>query len=138
MCVPNFLFSDVYLSILFNFTIGSSLDLSFLMLSMFIIIFTIRIIKATCFSNTILMANLKGTIIQTWISSNIFLVCRRFHIKNNFCVLRYIHVRYVKEIRNFQTLRTKNSRIHRIKREKFSGYGFLDEQKHIGRFSNLH
>ena len=59
-CVPNFLFRDVNLSLLFNFKIGSLLGLSYLMYSMFIIILIIRIIKTTCFGNTILMAVLKG------------------------------------------------------------------------------
>ena len=35
-CGPNFLFSDVYLNLLFNFKVGPSLDLSCLMSSMFI------------------------------------------------------------------------------------------------------
>ena len=43
MCVPNFLFSDVYLSLLFNFKIDPSLSLSYLMSSMFVIILIIRI-----------------------------------------------------------------------------------------------
>ena len=59
-CVLNFLLSDVYLSLLFNFKIESSLGLSCLMSSMFIIILIIRIIKATYFKNTILMTDLKG------------------------------------------------------------------------------
>ena len=50
--LPNFLFSDFYLIVLLNFKIGSLLDLSCLMSSMFIIILTIRIIKTTCFDNT--------------------------------------------------------------------------------------
>ena len=58
--VPKFLFSDVYLNLLFIFKIGPSLDLSCLMSSMFIIILIIRIIKATFFNNTILMAKLEG------------------------------------------------------------------------------
>ena len=36
-CGPNFLFSDVFLNLLFNFKVGPSLDLSSLMSSMFII-----------------------------------------------------------------------------------------------------
>ena len=59
-CVPNFLFIDVYLNLLFNFKVGPSLDLSCLMSSMFIIILIIRIIKTTCFNNTILIAELEG------------------------------------------------------------------------------
>ena len=43
--VPNFLYNDVYLSLLFNFKVGSLSDLSCLMASMFIIILIIRIIK---------------------------------------------------------------------------------------------
>ena len=41
-CVPNFLFIDVYLNLLFNFKVCPSLDLSCLMSSMFIILFIIR------------------------------------------------------------------------------------------------
>ena len=63
-CEANFLFSGIYLSPLFNFKIGPSLDLSFLMSSMFIIILIIRIIKTTCFDNTILMAELEGKLPQ--------------------------------------------------------------------------
>ena len=59
-CVPKFLLSDVYLYLLFNFKIGPLLGFSFLLLSMFIIILIIRIIKTTCFDNTILMAELEG------------------------------------------------------------------------------
>ena len=60
-CVPNFLFSDIYLNLFFfNFKVGPLLDLSSLMYSMFIIIIIIRIIKTTCFNNTILMAELEG------------------------------------------------------------------------------
>ena len=56
-CVPNFLFSDIYLNLLFNFKGGSSLYLSCLMSSMIIIIaLFVSIIKRTCFNNTILMA----------------------------------------------------------------------------------
>ena len=58
--VPNFLFSDVYLNLLFNFKVGPSLDLSCLMSSVFIITLIIRIIKTTCFNNTILMGKVEG------------------------------------------------------------------------------
>ena len=54
-----FLFSDVYLSHLFTFNLGSSLGLSCLTSSMFVIILIIGIIKTTCFNNTILIADLK-------------------------------------------------------------------------------
>ena len=57
-CVSNFLFSDFYLSLLFNFKIGRSSDLPCLLSSMFIIILIICIIKTTCFDNTVLMAEL--------------------------------------------------------------------------------
>ena len=50
-CVPNVLFSDGYLNLLFNFKVGPLLDLSCLMSSMFIIILIIRIIKTTRFNN---------------------------------------------------------------------------------------
>ena len=46
-CVPNFLFSEFYLNLLFHFKIGLSLGLSCLMSSMFIIILITRIIKTT-------------------------------------------------------------------------------------------
>ena len=60
-CVPNFLFSDIYLNLLFNFKGGSSLYLSCLMSSMIIIIaLFVSIIKRTCFNNTILMAEPEG------------------------------------------------------------------------------
>ena len=59
-CVPNFLLSDVCLNLLFNFKVGPSLDLSCLMSSMFIFILIIRIIKATCFNNTILIVEHEG------------------------------------------------------------------------------
>ena len=59
-CVPDFLFSNVSLNLLFNFKVGLPLDLSCLMSSTFIIILIIRIIKTTCFNNTILMAELEG------------------------------------------------------------------------------
>ena len=62
--VSNHLFSDFYLSLLFNFKIGPSLGLSCLMSSMFIIIIIliIRIIKTTRFDNAILIAELEGKI----------------------------------------------------------------------------
>ena len=61
--VSNHLFSDFYLSLLFNFKIGPSLGLSCLMSSMFIIIILIiRIIKRTCFDNAILIAELEGKV----------------------------------------------------------------------------
>ena len=59
-CVSHFLFSDVYLNLLFNFKVGPSLDLSWLMSPILIIILIICIIKTTCFNNTILMAELEG------------------------------------------------------------------------------
>ena len=59
MCLPYFSFSDVYLNVLFNFKVGPSLDLFCLMLSIFIIILIIRIIKTTGFNKTILMAELE-------------------------------------------------------------------------------
>ena len=59
-CDPIFLFSDVYLNLLFNFKVGPSSDLSCLMSSMFIITLIICIIKTTCFNNTILIAKLEG------------------------------------------------------------------------------
>ena len=43
--VPNFLFSDVYLNLLFNFKVGPSLYFSCLMTSMFIIAWIIRKLK---------------------------------------------------------------------------------------------
>ena len=49
--MPNFLFSDDYLNLLFNFKVGPTSDLSCLMSSMFIITLIIRIIKTTCFNN---------------------------------------------------------------------------------------
>ena len=52
----NFMLIDFYLSLLFNFKIGLLLGLSCLMSSVFINILIIRIIKKTCFDNTILMA----------------------------------------------------------------------------------
>ena len=59
-CVLSFLFIDVYSNFLCKFKFGPLLDLSCLMSSMFIIILIIRIIKTTCFNNTILMAKLEG------------------------------------------------------------------------------
>ena len=58
----NIFFSDFCLSLLFNFKIGLSLGLSCLMSSMFTIISIIRIIKTTCFDNTILMGELGGKV----------------------------------------------------------------------------
>ena len=59
--VTNFLFREFCLRLLFKFKIGPSLNLSCLMSSMFIIIrIIIRIIKTTCFKNTVLMAELEG------------------------------------------------------------------------------
>ena len=60
--MPNFLFSDFYLSLLFNFKTVLSLGLSCLVPPMFIIILIIRVIKATCFDNTVLMAELEGKV----------------------------------------------------------------------------
>ena len=60
--IPNLLVSDFYLSLLFNLKIWLSLSLSWLMLSMFIIILIICIIKITGFDNFILMAELEGNI----------------------------------------------------------------------------
>ena len=57
--VPNFLFSDLYLNLLFNFKIGLPLGPSYLMPSMFIILLIISIIKVTCFDNTILIVKLE-------------------------------------------------------------------------------
>ena len=57
--ITNFLFSDGYLNFLFNFKVSPLLYLSCLILSMFIIILIIRIIKTTCFNNTILMVELE-------------------------------------------------------------------------------
>ena len=63
MFVPNSLFSDFYLSLLFSFKIGPSLGLSCLMSFMFIIItLIIRIIKTTGFDNAILIAELEGKV----------------------------------------------------------------------------
>ena len=59
--VSNFLFREFYLSLLFKFKIGRSIGILSLMLSMFIITqIIIRIIKKTCFDNTILMVELEG------------------------------------------------------------------------------
>ena len=57
-----FLVSWIYLSLfLFKFKIGPSLNLFCLMSSMFIIMqIIIRVIKTTCFENTILMAEHEG------------------------------------------------------------------------------
>ena len=60
--LKNLLFSDCYLSLLFNFRMGLSLGLTYLISSMFVIILIIRIIKTTCFDNTILMAELEGKV----------------------------------------------------------------------------
>ena len=61
--MPNSLFSDFYLSLMFSLKIGPSLGLSCLMSSMFvIIIIIIRITKTTCFDNNILIAELKGNV----------------------------------------------------------------------------
>ena len=62
--VPNFLFIDVYLNLLFNFKFGPSSDLSCLVSSMFIITLIIRIIKTTCFNNTIELRNLKESFLK--------------------------------------------------------------------------
>ena len=58
-CQPNFLFSDFYESLLFNFRMEPSLGFPCLILFMFIVISIIRIIKTTCFDNTILIARLE-------------------------------------------------------------------------------
>ena len=60
-CVPNFLFTDVYLNLLFNFK-SWFLVRSFLSNVVHVYYYTliIRIIKTTCFNNTILMAELEG------------------------------------------------------------------------------
>ena len=81
MYVPNFLFSYVYLSFLFNFKIGYSLGLSCLVPPMFIIILIIRIIKAKCFNNTFLMVDLKEKLPQSrWsLSVHNFLNSGYFH-----------------------------------------------------------
>ena len=56
----NFLFSGVYLNLLFNVRVGPSLDFSCLMSNIFVITLIIRITKTTCFNNTILMAEHAG------------------------------------------------------------------------------
>ena len=67
MCVPNFLFSDVYLKLWFNFKDGPSLDLSCRMSSVFIIILIIHIIKTASFNKTILMVELEGkSLLSRW------------------------------------------------------------------------
>ena len=59
--VPNFLFREFYLSLLFKFKTGPWLSLSCLMSCMFIIMrIIICITKTTCFDNTILMVELEG------------------------------------------------------------------------------
>ena len=60
--VPNLLFSDLYLNLLFNFKIGLPLGPSYLMPSMFIVLLIICIIKVTCFDNTILIVELEGKV----------------------------------------------------------------------------
>ena len=60
MFVPNFLLSDAYLNLLYNFKVGPLLDFPCLMSSMFIIILIIPIIKTRTFSNTILKVELEG------------------------------------------------------------------------------
>ena len=63
MFVPTSLFSDFYVSLLFSFKVGPMLGLSCLMSSMFItIILIIRISKATCFDNAILIAEVEGKV----------------------------------------------------------------------------
>ena len=66
-CVPNFLFSRVYLKLWFNFEDGPSLDLSCRMSSVFIIILIIHIIKTASFNKTILMVELEGkSLLSRW------------------------------------------------------------------------
>ena len=79
--VPNFLFSDVYLNLLFNFKVRSLLDISCLMLSMFIIISIICIIKTTSFNSTVLMAELVATLpLSRWsLSARNFPFSGHFH-----------------------------------------------------------
>ena len=60
MYVPNFLFSDAYLNLLFNFKDGPSSDLSCLVSSMFIITVIIRIIKTTWFNNNYFDSGTRG------------------------------------------------------------------------------
>ena len=50
------MFSDVYLNLLFNFKVGPWLDVAYVCYQTLII----RIIRTTCFNNTILMAELEG------------------------------------------------------------------------------
>ena len=57
--VPNLFFSNIYLSLLFNFKIGPLLDLSSLMWSIDFVVLIIRIIKTTRFDSKILMAELE-------------------------------------------------------------------------------
>ena len=59
--MPNVLFSEFYISLLFKFKIGLSLSLYSLMSSMFIIMrIIIRIIKTRCFEYTVSTAKLEG------------------------------------------------------------------------------
>ena len=80
-CVSQFLFSGVYLNLLFSFKVGPSLDRFCLMSSMFIIILIICIIKATCFNNTTLTAELEGKLPKSrWsLSAHNFLSSGQFH-----------------------------------------------------------
>ena len=57
--VPNLFFSNIYLSLLFNFKIGPLLDLSSLIRSIDFVVLIIRIIKTTRFDSKILMAELE-------------------------------------------------------------------------------
>ena len=82
-CVPNLLFSDFYLSLLFNFKIGLSLGVSCLMSSMFTTILIIRLIKTMCFDSTILIAELKERFLKVGgilllITSGILVTFTRF------------------------------------------------------------
>ena len=52
------------------------------------------------------------------------ITCPRFYIKTPFTFLRYAHVRYVKSLKNLQTLQANNSRILRMKNVNISGYCF--------------
>ena len=63
--MQNFLFSDFYLSLLFNFTIGLSLGFFCLLPSMLIIILIICITKTACFDNIILMEKLEGKVAES-------------------------------------------------------------------------
>ena len=56
----DFLFSEFYLSLLFKFKIRPLLVICPPNAVMLIIIFIIRIMKTTCFDNTILKAELEG------------------------------------------------------------------------------